>query len=107
MKRKRRIDFADFLTVLSISDFFILSVFTFLLNWVYEEWTLWIVMISSCIGISIFATVIFMKIVGYIAEKIHFHKLDKYYKEHPEEDKKRKEEMAKHFEELADCIRKG
>lgn len=45
--------------------------------------------------------------ISWIAEKIHFYRLDKFYKEHPEEEQKNKEALAKDFEELAKIIREG
>ena len=43
--------------------------------------------------------------IAWIAEKVHFYRLAKYYKEHPEEEQKNMERLAKDFEEIARIIR--
>lgn len=44
-------------------------------------------------------------LISWIGEKIHFYRLDRYYEEHPEEEQKNREALAKDFEELAKIIR--
>lgn len=43
--------------------------------------------------------------VEWVCEKIHFIKLDRYYKKYPEKEKENAEKLAKDFEEIAKIIR--
>lgn len=43
--------------------------------------------------------------IAWIVEKVHSYRLEKYYKEHPEEEQKNAEKLAKDFEEIARIIR--
>ena len=43
--------------------------------------------------------------ISWVIEKIHFIRLDRYYKKYPEKEKENTEKMAKDFEEIARIIR--
>lgn len=64
-----------------------------------------VITVLSIIYFSGWAINLIWGFIAWIVEKVHFYRLAKYYKEHPEEELKNMERLAKDFEEIARIIR--
>ena len=93
---------ACFLMILSAYDFYVLLE--------DELAALWLNI--GCLFATVFLAGFFFNMfilspIMWIKEKIHFYRLDKFYKEHPEKEKENAEALARDFEKLAEILRNG